>query len=424
MAGNAGIDALLSKYVDERETKVTLIETLATTAESEGRDLYETDLETIGNARARIAELDRHIEKVGGDLEMADAVRGRIRSLDPSQLSKDWGYRSAGEYLWDAFHRAESPEAANRFARFHKRAAEHMGLDKANTVPVAGGFNGLVVNPVIGTVLDPSPQGRPLFSALGARPITSMTFMRPRVVDPNFYSGGVGPQGQEKSELPSKAWDILSDPVTASIVGGYINASQLLLEMMSGSLDMLVSHMNRRLEIASEAAVVAELDETGATVPLAADADAAAINAAIGQAAALVATTTGRLPTWMAMGPTAWGRLIGLSDAAGRPLFPNVGPANALGTGTATDYITNVRGIPAVVTFAISDAAIYVGNPFGLEVYEKPMPVLTAVEPSVFGRQISVQTALAFYRPVTKEAVTGGSPTPAENNGVVKIDWA
>lgn len=417
-----GVDALIQGHMDERESKVTVIQTIADTAASEGRDLYETELETISNARSRIVALDKQIEAVSGQLEMADTIRTRIRTLDPSVMSKDWSYRTAGDYLWDALHRANDHDANDRFQRFHKRAAEHMGLDKANTIPVAGGFNGLVINPVVGTVLDPSPQGRPLFTALGVRPITSMTFLRPRIVDPNFATG-VGPQGQEKSELPSKAWDILSDPVTAEIVGGYINVSQLLIEMLSGSLDMVISHMNRRLEQASETAAVAELDKTTAEIPLAADADAAAINAAIGQAAALVVANTGRLPTWMAMGPTAWGRLIGVSDAAGRPLLPNVGAANAIGTASADSYFTNVRGLTTVVTHAITNANVYVGNTFGLEVYEKPMPVLQAVEPSVFGRQISVQTALAFYRPVTSEAGPGNVP-PAENNGVVKIEWA
>ena len=420
--GNNGVDALIKGHVDERDGKVTVIETIAETAAAEGRDLYETELETIANARSRIAALDKQIEAVSGQLEMADTIRTRIRTLDPSVMNRDWSYRTAGDYLFDAFRTGTDTECRERFQRFHKRAAEHMGLDKANTIPVAGGFNGLVVNPVIGTVLDPSPQGRPLFSALGVQPITSMTFLRPRIVDPNMATG-VGPQGQEKSELPSKAWDIVSDPITAEVIGGYINVSVLLTEMLAGSLDMVVRHMNRRLEQASETAVVAEMDKTTAEIALAAAGDAAAINKAIGDAAALVVANTGRLPTWIAMGPTAWGRLVGTSDAAGRPLLTNIGPANAPGTASGNEYITSVRGIPAVVTHAITNAYMYVGNNFGLEVYEKPMPVLQAVEPSVFGRQISVQTALAFYRPVTAEAGPGNVP-PAENNGVVRIEWA
>jgi HK97 family phage major capsid protein len=413
-------DTFINQLMEERDTKVQIIENLASVAADEGRDLHTTDLETIDNYRSRIRAIDNQIEKVAGDLELADSVKSRVRNLDPNILPRDFTYRSAGEYMWDALHRNENADAAGRFAKFH-RAAEHMGYDKANTVPVAGGFNGLVIESNVGAVLDPSPSGRPIFNALGVRPITTGSFLRPRVVDPNYLTG-VGPQGQEKSELPSKAWDIVSDPVQAEVIGGYINVSQLLIEMLSSSLDMVVSQMNKRLEYACEYAVIGQMEDTGAVVPLAGD-DSAAVTAAIGEASALVFKNTGQLPTWIAMGPDAWGRLIGISDLAGRPLLPAVGPVNAWGAqGGGDAFITTFGGLRAIVSYAITDTEMFVGNSFGLEVYEKKLPVLTAIEPSVFGRQISVQTMLAFYKPVTTEAGPGNVP-PAANDGVVKIDW-
>lgn len=417
-------DAFVNQLMSERDTKVTVIENLAQVAADEGRDLHTTDLETIDNYRSRIKAIDHQIEKVAGDLELADAVKTRVRNLDPNIIARDFSYRSAGEYMWDALHRHEDSDANGRWQKFHSRAAQHMGYDKDNTVPTAGGFNGLVVSPVSGAVLDPRPEGRPLFNALGVRPITSGSFLRPRIVDPNFTTG-VGPQGQEKAELASKAWDIVSEPVQAEVIGGYINISQLLLEMMASSLDMIVSHMNRRLEYYSEVAAITAMDATTESIPLAADATSAAISAALGEASATVFRNTGQLPTWLAMGPDAWGRLIGTSDLAGRPMIPSVGPVNAWGANGAPDtFFTGIAGMRAVVSYAIADTTMYVGNAFGLEVYEKKLPVLQAVEPAVFGRQISVQTALAFYNPITTEAVTGGTPAPAERNGIVKIEWA
>jgi hypothetical protein len=73
-----------------------------------------------------------------------------------------------------------------------------------------------------------------------------------------------------------------------------------------------------------------------------------------------------------------------------------------------------------VVSYAIDGTDIFIGNSFGLEVYERRLPVLNAVEPSVFGHQLSVQSMIGFYRPVTAEAGAGNVP-PAESNGVVKI---
>lgn len=416
------VDQFVQQLMDERAQKKQVIENLCGTAAEEGRDLHDSDESTIDNYRARIDVIDRQIVKVSGDLEMAQEVRDRVKYLDPEMGNRDFHYRTAGEYLFDAFNLQKNGDAQQRWRKFHKRAAEHMGYDKDNTIPTAGGFSGLIVDPVVGAVLNPRPEGRPLFTALGVQPMTSATFLRPRIVDPNFDTG-VGPQGQEKSELASKAWDVLNDPVTGTVIGGYINISQLLIEMIPSGFDMIVSQMNRRLEAYSERAAVTEMAKTTATIPLAADADSAAVSAVLGEASATVFANTGGLPTWMAIGPTAYGRLIGMTDLAGRPMIPTVGPVNAwAGGGSPDTFFTSLAGMRVVVTYGITDADIYVGNAFALEVYEKRLPILQAVEPSVFGRQLSVQTMLAFYRPVTKEATA--TPTPEENNGVVKIDWA
>jgi hypothetical protein len=416
------VDSMVKRLLDERDGKVALIDQIAGVADDEGRDLLESESQTIGNAQERVRSLNAQIDRLTQDLELADGAKNRLRTLDPNIIAKDFTYRSAGDFLFDLIHKADDPDCGMRMGKFLKRAAEHMGFDKANTVPVAGGFNGLVVSPVIGPILDPSPSGRPLFNLLGARQLTSLTFNRPRLVDPNFKTG-VAPVALEKSEMASKAWDIVAELVTTSRIGGYINVSEVLTEMLAGSLDMVVSHMNRRIEAYSETAVVTELDKTGATVPLAADADSSAITAAIGQAAALVVKNTGNLPAWVAMGPEAWGALIGVTDLAGRPLMPPVGPVNALGQGGADAYFSSFGGLRTAVTPAIDDKSIYVSNSFGLEVYEKPMPLMQAFEPALYGRQVAVATFLGFYHPITTESPDQGV-TPADRDGVVKIDWA
>lgn len=414
------VDALLKRLTDERDQKLQLIDNMAGVADEAGRDLYDNELETVESAQSRVRSLNTQIDRLSVDLELADTTRDRIRSLDPSVIARDFAYPTAGEYLYDCLHQRDNSDAKLRLGKFHKRAAEHMGLDKDNTVPVAGGFNGLVISPISGPVLDPLPAGRPLFTALGPRPITSSSFMRPRIIDPT--NDGVGPQGQEKSELPSKAWEIDSEQVKAEVIGGYINVSELLIEMLPGSLDMVISHMNRRLAKATEEAAVGKVDATTASIPLAANADSAAIVAAIGQAAALVVENTGFLPTWIAFGPKAWGRLIGITDLAGRPLLPAIGPVNTLGTGQAGGYPGSFSGLSVVVSPAIQTANIYIGNQYGLEAYERKVPVLQAIEPSVYGRQVAVVSHVAWYTPITTESPDG--IVPPEREGVVKIAWA
>lgn len=406
------VDSMVKRLLDERDQKLSLIEQITSVADDAGRDLFDTESGTIKDAQERVRSLNDQVDRLTQDLELADSAKNRIRTLDPNVIAKDFTYRSAGECVWDILHRSDDADASLRLNRMMKRAAEHMGFDKTNTVPVAGGFNGLVVVPTLGPVLDPSPQGRPLFTALGARPAPALTFNRPRIVDPNVFTG-VGEVTQEKAEMPSKAWDILSEPVTCTRVGGYINVSEVLVEMIAGSLDMVISQMNHRLEQSSEKAVVDQLATSTATVPVATD----DVVAALGAAAAEVITNTGRPPSWLAMGPQGWGALIGMSDLAGRPLFPAVGPVNAPGTGDAT-FIGKIMGLDAVVTKGITDKTMYVGNSYGLEVYERPLPLMQAFEPSLYGRQVAVATYLGFYAPITTEGTT-----PARE-GVVKITWA
>jgi hypothetical protein len=413
------IDSMVKRLLDERDQKLALIDNIASVADENGRDLLESESQTISDAQTRVRSLNDQIDRLSQDLELADTAKNRIRSLDPSIIANDFHYRTAGDCVWDMLHRHDDPDANLRMNRFMKRAAEHMGLDKANTVAVAGGFNGLVIVPNVGPVLDPSPQGRPLFNALGARPAPALTFTRPRLVDPNV-STGVGIVTKEKEEMPSKAWDILNEPVTCSRVGGYINVSEVLVELLAGSLDMVVSQMNRRVEQYSENAVVTELAKTGATIAVATD----DIVGAVGAAATLVVQNTGMPPTWIALGPAGWGAMIGLSDLAGRPLFPPVNPSNALGTGLATTGgFGGIMGLNAVVTPSITDKTFYIGNSFGLEVYERPLPLMQAFEPSLYGRQVAVATYLGFYAPITAEAGPSNTP-PAERNGVVKVTWA
>ena len=183
------VDSMVRRLLDERDQKLSLIEQISGVADDAGRDLFDTESQTIEDAQNRVRSLNSQVDRLSQDLELADSARNRIRSLDPNIVANDFSYRTAGDCVWDMLHRNDDPDAGLRLNKFMKRAAEHMGLDKAKTVPVAGGFNGLAVIPSLGPVLDPSPQGRPLFTALGARPAPSLTFTRPRIVDPNLLTG-------------------------------------------------------------------------------------------------------------------------------------------------------------------------------------------------------------------------------------------
>lgn len=390
-------------------------------ARDEDREPLEAEVASLTRLSAKRDELNQALDLATRSYAIDDAVAAKLAAIRTGTGANPIAYRDAGRLLWDMLHAQSNPDAADRYKRgivqpVLNRAAEHLGLDKANTVPTAGGMNGLVVAPNVGPVLDPYPGDMPLFSALGPTTITTATFQRPRIVDPNFDSS-MSDNPQEKAEGASKAWDIVTEPVSMRVVRGYINVSELLLEMVTESLGMVVSHMNARLAGMLEAKAVAAIAATTATpITLGAAATAAEVQAAIMQASGQVFDATRRPATWVAMGSQGWVRLGSLTNLAGDSIL-QVGAGDAANTGAS------VFGLRPVLTHGITDADLYVGNALSIEAYERRFPVMQALEPALFGRQIGVAGGYAFYDPITTEAGAGNTP-PAERAGVAHIDWA
>jgi len=378
-------------------------------------------------AYKRIDRLDEMIRIIGEDKAMDADTRDKLLAPTPSPEPGGIRYRSGGEMVWDCLHANygsahdhEDQEARRRWDHVMKRAAQHMGTTAEATTPVAGGFGALYVAPVVGPVIDLAPQGQPFLSAIGRQPApNSMSFSRPRIVDPNFKTGA-GVQALEKAELVSQKFDVKVDTLSLATVGGYLNVSQQLMSLHPTAWNIIVGQLQRRTAYAGEAAAIAELSLTTAHVPLAAGADSATTLAALFDAAALVYQNTNQLPTWIAYGPLGWAQLGSLTDAAGRPLFPFLGAANAMGSASLGDFNLGPLGLQQIVTHGISTTDIFMGNSLAFEAYVYSYPLLEAVEPALLGRQVAVAESMAFYRPTTKEAGPGDVP-PAEQNGAVRI---
>jgi hypothetical protein len=420
--------ALVEGYVAERDQLCNTISVLKNNAVDRNADPSDSDIEVMEKAYKRIDRLDELIRVVGEDKAMDADTRDKLLHSTPAP-SAGIKYRSGGEMIWDCLHAQfgsahdhDDQEAKRRWDQVMKRAAQHMGTEAADTTPVAGGFGALYVAPVVGPIIDMYPKGQPFLTAIGRQPApNSMSFSRPRIVDPDFRSGGVAEQPLEKAELVSKKFDVKVDNLSLTTVGGYLNVSQQLMSMHPTAWNIIVGQLQRRTAYQGEAAAITELALTTAHIPLAAGADSATTFTALFDAAALVYTNTGELPTWIAYGPLGWAQLGGLTDAAGRPLFPFLGASNAMGTSSLSDFNLGPLGLQQIVTPGITTTDIFVGNSLAFEAYVYSYPLLEAVEPALLGRQVAVAESMAFYRPTTKEAVTGGSPAPAEQNGAVRI---
>lgn len=414
-------DVMTRRLLDEREQVETKVRGIETIAVEQKRDLSPADIDSLETYSKRLKEIDGQLEWTTQQTEMDTTVRDRIARVNPEVSSLS--YRSAGELLYDVLHQSDK-DSRQRYQAVQRRAAEHMGTDAAETVATAGDLGGLVVAPVTGPVIDVVPSGRPFLTAIGVRPAPSaFTFMRPRIVDPNGSTQGVGTQAKQKQELASQAFNVKSDNLELTTVGGYLNVSQQLLSFQPGSLDIIVAQLNKRLALASESAAIDVVTSTTAQQPAVDMADGAAVRKAIFDAAAVVYANTGELPTWIAMGPAGWANLGGLVDLANRPLFPLSAPSNPMGSASPGTFDIVGTGLRGIVTPAITDATLYLGNGVGIEAYEYRYPVLEAVEPSVLGRQVAVASSLVFYQPPTTEADPSGDPAAAYE-GIVAIPAA
>ena len=395
-------DTLVAQLTDKVDAKRSLIDLLAQRAADKGEDLSESDMATIAEAQSQIRSWNGQLEALTADLELSEDAANRLRSVGRSGAisSPDFKYRSDGELLYDVLHQSDR-DAHARYGRVMRRAAEHMGTLASETTAVAGDMAGLVVKPVVGPVINPYRSGMPLVSAIGYRDIQASQgfgFSRPQVVDANLATG-VGVQALEKAELASKAFSVTTTAVTMQTIGGYLNISQQLLSFAPDSLGIILEQLRIRLEEALEVAAAAAITAGSTLITTSDTATADVLLKAIYQAAAAYYNKTRQMPTWLAMGPAGWARLGGMTDLAGRPMFPTLGASNAPGTAAATSFSMTVAGLQAVVTPAITGDGFFVGGPAAIEGYIYRYPVLEAVEPSVLGRQVAVAVEAGTYKP-------------------------
>ena len=424
------VDAISERLIAERDDLQVRASGVKRTAMDQNRDLTDNDRELLVQYRNRITAIDEQLKITTDDYAMSDDIASSLAKYNGGRqirAENPWDAPGVtpGQVLWDYLHRSTDEAAGSRIASFQRfsnaRAAQHIGTDAANTVAIAGDFGGVLVSQIQGPIIDLNWQGMPFVTALGFTDLpTANTFMRPRLIDPDFDTAA-GPQagGKEKAELPSKKWDIVADPISLAGVGNYINLSIQAETMVPGALDIVVNQLNRRTTRGIEKTALAKL--TGTSKVVTGGTDAIAIQSAFAEAYVAVWEATGNPPTWIAFGPKGAGLLMGITDLAGRPLFPAIGPVNAPGTQATTIGVGGqINGMSPVLTPGISDDSFYVGNSLGLEVYVHRLPLLQAVEPSILGRQLAAAALVGTYQAPTTEADASGTP-PAAYEGVVKI---
>jgi hypothetical protein len=91
------------------------------------------------------------------------------------------------------------------------------------------------------------------------------------------------------------------------------------------------------------------------------------------------------------MAPNRWASLGNLSDDTGRPLFPNIGPMNALGQLAPGDSAGNAFGLQVVVDRNLPSGTLIIGDATsgGFECWEQMKGAVSLEQPSTLSRQIA-----------------------------------
>jgi hypothetical protein len=231
---------------------------------------------------------------------------------------------------------------------------------------------GILPEPIVGPVYNNFRGLRPVVDAIGvkAMPGGGKVFRRPEVTTHTT----IGLSNGENANLDSGTFVVSNNNVTKNVYGGYVRLSEEDMDWTEPEvLGLLVDDMARiYANETDDVAADALLAGTSQTEVLANTNDASEWISFIYNAATdILSASNGNLPTHLFLSPNYFAHLGSLVDDAGRPLFPNIGPMNALGTVSAASTAMNAFGLTVVVDRNFATGTAIVGHPDGFEIFEQ-----------------------------------------------------
>jgi hypothetical protein len=257
---------------------------------------------------------------------------------------------------------------------------------------------GVLPLPIVQPVYNNFIGRRPVIDAIGAKamPQGGKVFIRPEVTTHT----SIGNQATENSALTQGTFVVTDNQVTKGTYGGYVTLSEQSIDWSTPEVISLVLDDMGRIYANETDNVAADNLRTGATVTsnfTAANAgDPATWAAWVAEAAATILSgSNGNLPTHMFLSPGIWQDLLGLSDTADRPLFPQIGPMNAFGNLAPGQANGNAFGLSVVVDRNFTNPTLIVGDATGFEIFEQQKGAISVDVPSTLSRTIAFRGYLA-----------------------------
>ena len=297
------------------------------------------------------------------------------------------------------FHMPTAAEYISAFFvggdQFH---AMREGIQAAAPNVLTTDIPGVLPLPIVQPVYNNFIGRRPVIDAIGAKamPQGGKVFIRPEVTTHT----SIGNQATENTALTQGTFVVTDNQVTKGTYGGYVTLSEQSIDWSTPEIIGLVLDDMGRIYANETDNVAADNLRTGATVTsnfTAANAGDPATWAAwvAGAAATILSGSNGNLPTHMFLSPGIWQDLLGLSDTADRPLFPQIGPMNAFGNLAPGQANGNAFGLQVVVDRNFTNPTLIVGDATGYEIFEQQKGAISVDVPSTLSRTIAFRGYLA-----------------------------
>jgi len=286
---------------------------------------------------------------------------------------------SAGE--WISAQMQGGAVAAEFNARLRAAAPDVVTSDIPGVLPL----------PIVQPIYNNFRGLRPVIDAIGVRqlPQSGKVFIRPVVTTHTSMASAT-----ENTTIQAGTFVVDDVQITKGIYGGYVEISEASMDWSSPEvLGAMLDDMGRIYAntVDNVAADALEAGTTNTNNFTAADIAKPEVWVAwVYQAASDILTgSNGNLPSHLFMAPNRWASLGNLSDDSGRPLFPNIGPMNALGQLAPGDSAGNAFGLQVVVDRNLPSGTLIIGDPTGFENWEQMKGAISIDNPSTLSRTIA-----------------------------------
>lgn len=295
--------------------------------------------------------------------EMSEALEAAVPTA-PIQYAapkREFKLPTAAEYM------VKFVAGGSEFAEFNQRIVAAAPNVTTTDTP------GILPVPIVSPIYNNFINMRPLVSAMGVRqmPASGKVWIRPKVTTHTT----IGASNGELVALDQGTFVVDDIQVTKALYGGYVKLSEESMDMTSPEvLGALIDDMGRVYANETDAAACATFEAGVTQTEVLADVTDPAdwVSFIYGAAQQILTNSNGNLPNVLILSPSYYASLGALVDTAGRPLFPNVGPMNAVGTGaSASTFNGNAFGLSLVVDRNITVNSPYVGDSSGFECWEQ-----------------------------------------------------